>query len=325
MLEENNMGNLVDYLLPIVLNQKPPKTNIVTLNNDLASLNKNIARFEYSSNRFTANTGNLINIRSVVPSQTKRPKSVGVVFGVNQYEDMAPAPYSDNDANIMKEYFQKVLGIEQVLIFTNSDVSISKLKKMFNPDYGELQKAIVPGETEVFVFFSGHGVPDKSGKTVYLFPYDGVKNDLETFAYSTSELYENLNKLGAKKVTVIIDACFSGGSKKSEKFVEENLVAQKGVRVEIDKPWLNNPDFIMISSSTGDETSLGYDLSETGLFTYFFCAGLQGKADANEDKVITLGELKNYVITKVTENSKKLSGLQTPEFSGEDNTIMVEY
>jgi len=26
------------------------------------------------------------------------------------------------------------------------------------------------GETDVFVFYSGHGIPDKNGETTYLFP-----------------------------------------------------------------------------------------------------------------------------------------------------------
>ncbi|MBI5217462.1 MAG: caspase family protein [Bacteroidia bacterium] len=323
--EEQGKGNLMAFQLPVKLNQKPPKTNIVTMNKDVESLTKNIARFEYSSKKFTANAGNTMNIKSVVPSQIKRKNSIAVVFGVSKYENMAPAPYADNDATIMKEYFEKVLGIEQVLLFTNNEVTISKINKVFNPDYGEFQKAVVKGETEVFVFYSGHGIPDKSGENTYLFPYDGVKEDLETFGYNTTKLYENLSKLGAKNVTVILDACFSGSSRKSEKMKEENLVAQKGVKIKPKNPWINNPSFTMINSSTGEETSLGFDPSETGLFTYYFCAGLQGKADESGDKKITMGELKKYVISKVMEHSKKISGLQTPEFTGDENTILVEY
>ena len=325
LTESNNKGNLNGFQLPIKLNQKPPKTNIVTVKTDVESLTKNIARFEYSSKKFSANTGEVINIKSVVPSIKKLKNSVAVVFGVSQYENMAPAPYADNDAVIMKEYFEKVLGIEQVLIFTNNEVTISKINKVFNPDFGELQKAVIKGETEVFVYFSGHGIPDKSGENTYLFPSDGEKLDLATFGYNTTKLYENLCKLEAKSVTVILDACFSGSSRKSETMKEENLVSQKGVIIKNKKPWIDNDSFTMINSSTGTETSLGFDPSETGLFTYYFCAGLQGKADVNMDKKITMGELKKYVTDKVTENSKKIGGLQSPEFNGDENRVLVEY
>ena len=323
--ENKKMGNLIDYQLPITLNSQPPKVNILKVEADLSSLAVNKpAKFEYNSQRFKVNNSNLHNIRSVIPAKTKRPNSVGVVFGVNNYENMSPAPYADNDAVIMKEYFEKILGVEQVLLFTNKDVSISRLNRMFNPDYGDLKKVITKGETEIFVYFSGHGVPDKSGSNTYLFPYDGIKEDLETFAYNTNILYQNLSKLEAKSVTVILDACFSGSSRKSDLHKEENLVAQKGVRVRPNKPWMNNETFTMITSSSGEETSLGYDHSETGIFTYYFCAGLQGKADYNGDKVITLGELKKYVIENVVDHSKKISGVQTPEFIGDENRILVE-
>lgn len=323
--EDKGKGNLLAYQLPVKLDKKPPETNIVTVNADIGALTKNIAVFEYKSNKFTANTGTTINIRSVVPSRSKRQNAIAVVFGVSQYENIAPAPYADNDAYIMKDYFEKVLGIGQVIYFTNEEVTISKLNKIFNPNYGELQKAIVKGQTDVFVFFSGHGIPDKTGTNTYLFPYDGVKEDLESFGYNTSKLYENLNKLEARSVTVILDACFSGSSRGTEKIREENLLAQKGVRVKTSKPWLAYPNFTVINSSVGEETSLGYDPSETGLFTYFLTAGLQGKADENRDKNVTFGELKKYVTENVTTTSTKLIGLQTPEFFGEDRNVMVEY
>ncbi len=325
MSEEKGKGDLLVYQLPVKLNQKPPKPNIVTLNTDLESLTKNFAVFEYTSNKFTANTGTLMNIRSVAPSLSKRKNSIAVVFGVSKYEDMAPAPYADNDAIIMKEYFEKILGIEQVLLFTNEEVTIGKLNKIFNPVYGELQKAVVNNETDVFVFFSGHGVPDKSGNNTYLLPFDGVKEDLETFGYNTSKLYNDLGSINARSVTVILDACFSGSSRATETITEENLVAQKGVKIKLSKPWLAIPNFTIINSSTGEETSLGFDPSETGLFTYYFTAGLQGNADENADKKITLGELKKYVTNNVTTTSRKISGLQTPEFYGDDDQILVEY
>lgn len=323
--EEKGTGDLLAFQLPVKLNQKPPKPNIVTLNANLESLTKNFAVFEYTSNKFTANTGTVLNIRSVSPSQSKRKNAIAVVFGVNKYEDMAPAPYADNDAIIMKEYFEKILGIDQVLIFTNEDVTIGKLNKIFNPNYGELQKAIVKGETDVFIFFSGHGVPDKNGENTFLLPYDGVKEDLETFGFNTEKLYNDLGSMGAHSVTVILDACFSGSSRKTANFSEENLVAQKGVKLKVRKPWLAISNLTVINSSTGEETSLGFDPSETGLFTYYFTAGLQGNADENGDKKITLGELKKYVTDNVTATSRKISGLQTPEFYGNEDQVLVEY
>jgi uncharacterized caspase-like protein len=168
-------------------------------------------------------------------------------------------------------------------------------------------------------------LPNKSGEETHLFPADGKVSRLDVQGYSLTRFYESLSKLGAKSVTVILDACFSGGSRATTKTKTENLVAMKGISLKINKPWLLYKNFTIINSSTGEETSLGYDDAQTGLFAYYLAAGLQGKADANEDGRITLGELKEYVTTNVMETSRKLTGLQTPEFYRDDNKVHVQY
>ena len=213
-----------------------------------------------------------------------------------------------------------------MVIYTNDQATGFIFDDVFNPEIGELQKAVVKGESEVYVFYSGHGVPDKTGENIFLFPSDGKTARLETQGYNINKLYQSLDKLGAKSVTVFLDACFTGVSKGSESLKSENLVSAKGVRLKLrsTQPWVNSPNFSVFTSSSGDETSLGYDASSTGLFTYFLCAGMQGKADNNNDKKITLGELKNYVIENVMSTSKKISGLQTPEFHGNEDMVIIQ-
>jgi len=188
-----------------------------------------------------------------------------------------------------------------------------------------LQKEIIKGKTELFIYYSGHGIPAKDGSEVYLFPSDGRTEQLEKAGYTLNDLYQNLNQLGAKSVTVILDACFSGASRASEKIKTKNLVAHKAVRLRITEPWKFYPNFTVINSSSGSETSLGFDQSQTGLFTYWLALGLQGKADANNDRQITMGELKDYVTGNVTETSRKISGLQTPQFYGDENQVLVQW
>ncbi len=124
-----------------------------------------------------------------------------------------------------------------------------------------------------------------------------------------------------------MDACFSGVSRTSGTYGTQNLVAMKGVAIKPDimHPWENNPGFTVFTSSGFNETSLGFDPSETGLFTYYLCAGLQGNADMNADKKITSGELKQYINKNVKETSVKISGLQSPQFYGDENMVLTEY
>jgi hypothetical protein len=323
--EKIGNGNLERYQLPIRLNINPPETKIVKVKPDIASLKAKIARFEYKSNKFKINLGRLIDIKTVEAAKAKRKHSIGVVIGIEKYAELPPAPYATNDANLMKEYFKKRLGVEQVVLYKNDEVSGFRFDDIFNPDYGDLQKAIVKGKSGLFVYYSGHGIPSKSGTEVYLFPYDGKLASLDKRGFSMKKFFDYLSKLGAKHVTIILDACFSGGSRASAKIRTENLVAMKGMTLKIDKPWLWYNNFTVINSSQADETSLGYDEAECGLFTYYMCAGLKGHADADGDRKITLGELKGYVTRNVMDTSSKIRGLQTPEFYGDENQVLVNY
>jgi uncharacterized caspase-like protein len=317
-------GNLKSYQLPIRLDQSPPVQNVVEVKPKIELLKKTFAKFELS-NKFKINEENTIDVRNISPSITQRPKSLGVVIGVEQYKDIAPAPYAGNDAALMREYFKKVLGVEQVITLKNEEVTIASLDDIFNPQSGSLSTQVRKGETDVFVFYSGHGVPDKDGEKTYLFPSDGKIANLENRAYPIPKFYSDLNALGARSVTVILDACFSGTARKTPSAPLANLTGQKGVKLKINKPWETYQNFTVVNSSTNDETSLGFEPSGTGLFTYFIAAGLKGAADANGDKKITLGELREYVIKNVLETSRKLGGVQTPEFFGNDNEIMAEF
>jgi uncharacterized caspase-like protein len=128
-------------------------------------------------------------------------------------------------------------------------------------------------------------------------------------------------------VTVFMDACFSGASRTTDTYEVQNLVAMKGALIapQVSQPWLDNPKFTVFTSSDYNETSLGFDDAGHGLFTYFLCAGLQGKADQNADKKITMNELKDYVIYNVTENSRNSFGIQTPQFHGDGEMVLTEF
>ncbi len=320
-------GSLNHFNLPVELNQKPPEPEIVEVKPDIEQMNKQIARFEYTSSKITANIGNIIDINVIPYSKMKRQNSVAVVIGIERYKYFAPAPYANNDATIMAKYFKQVLGVDKVFVYTDEDVSGYFFQNIFNPDYGELQKAIIKGKTDLFVFYSGHGMPSKDGEKVYLFPSDGRVQALSQQGYNINQFYENLEKLDAKSTTVFIDACFSGVSRPTETQEIQNLVAMKGVSIKpkVEQPWETNPNFSVFSSSQFNETSLGFDPSKTGLFTYYVCAGLQGGADLNKDGKITTGELNTYVTEKVTATSVKILGKQTPLFNGNSKEVLTVY
>jgi len=323
--EKYGKGSLIDFRLPIRLNQSPPQPQIVTVKPNVQKLKQQIARFEFQSPKFKTRLREVVDIKNVPLAATVRKNSLAVVLGIENYKYLPPAPYASNDAELIKLYLQRRLGVERVVTYKNEEISGFAFEDIFDPLNGELQKEIVKGETELFVYYSGHGLPGKDGVNAYLFPYDGKVERLQRQGFSLTRLYKYLRQLGARHVTVIIDACFSGTARATETRPLENLIGARGVRIKLKHPWITDPNFTVMVSSRAEEISLSFDKTQTGLFTYYLAAGLKGKADLNGDRKITLGELKNYVTRNVIETSRKIRGQQTPQFYGKDEEVLVQW
>jgi len=251
LLNDPKRGQLVDLMLPISLDKKPPAPVILSVKADMDKLQKQVARFEVNSDRMTANVGNVIDIRQVSPSKIHRINGIAVVIGIEKYDHFVTAPYAENDASLLQNYFKNALGIEKVYTYKSKDVSGFFFDNIFDPSFGELQKVIKKGETDLFVFYSGHGIPSKDGNVVFLLPSDGRIEAIERQGYDLNKLYANLHKIGAKSVTIFMDACFSGASRGSEQYKTENLTAMKGIRIKpnVDQPWIADPAFTVFTSS----------------------------------------------------------------------------
>jgi len=268
----------------------------------------------------------VVDLKKIKRIGEKRKNTIGIVLGLENYKHFAPAPYAANDAAIMKLYFEKVLGIEKVFCYTNDDLSGFFFDNLFNSNYGELQKIVKKGETQVFIYYSGHAVPDKEGKEIYLLAADNKLESLKQQAFKLRTLIEHLEKLEAREVVFFIDACFSGFSRQNEQGEQSNLIAAKGgVRIKTNSKMFNSQQVNIFASSSSDETSLAFSSSQTGLFTYFLCLGLGGEADSNKDDKIEASELQSYLLENVNNKSRKISGLQTPQFFGNENLILVEF
>ncbi len=319
-------GNLTEQQLPLALNQRPPKTETLTVKADFEKMKQQVARFEYKSDKYTSNIA-VRNVDAVPVCKNKRKNAVAIVIGVEKYQNIPYAPYAARDAEIMSRYFKDAFGIDNVLTYTDEEVSGFFFISMFDDKTGKLMKMINPGETEVFIYYSGHGIPEKDGNDVYLFPSDGNLEQLDLMGYSLNKLYKNLDLIGAKSVTVFLDACFAGTSRATESQITENMTFTKGtiIKPRLVQPWVTNPNFRVFASSKDEQTSLGFDVSGTGLFTYFLATGLQGDADINGDKIISATELKNFVTDKVVETSTRIRGEQTPQFYGNEDFNIIEF
>lgn len=264
------------------------------------------------------------NLDSLPSPVSIRPYSVAVIIGVERYNYIPVAPYSARDAALMSRYFKALLGVDRVILHTDSEVSGFFFDNLFDESEGELLRIVEKGKTDLYVYYSGHGIPSANGEDLYMLPVDCKMNLLERQGYSLNRLFQQLSKLPTRSTTVFIDACFSGLGKFSQSGSPANLTRTKGVKVKslLTQPWLNNPSFNVFVSSAGSQPSLVLDESRTGLFTYYLTIGLRGEADLNQDGEITCAELYKFLYGNITENSIKIYQEQTPCFYGNESFIL---
>jgi len=267
----------------------------------------------------------IVDVDQVVLSRSRRPSALGVIIGVEDYRYAPSVMFARHDAMVAHEYFVRALGIEESNIYlrTDRDATQGEFRKLFDPDHGWLAKRIKPEKTEVFIYFVGHGAPDPRTRDAYLVPSDGDPNYPAT-SFRLDELYRSLNRIPAKNVTLIIDACFSGQVGRGRQ-MEMLLAGARGIGVESRFVEVG-PHLIVLTAAHGNQVSSSYPEMSHGLFSYFVFKGLKGYADENGDDEITVRELYDYVREQVMERAGDLDREQTPELQGQDlGRVLVKY
>lgn len=208
--------------------------------------------------------------------------------------------FAENDARIFKEYCVKSLGIPErnINLLVNATYGqmlqgISKLEKLAE---------VSEGRAKLVFYYAGHGLPHEQSKDAYLMPVDINAANLES-GIKLDDLYSRLSKHPTKRVTVFLDACFSGAGR------NQGLLAMRGVKIRARKAQPIKGNMVVFSSSTGLESSGPFHEQKHGLFTYFLLKKIQESRG-----IFTYGDLSDYIrdnvrLESVLSNSKE----QTPE------------
>jgi hypothetical protein len=203
------------------------------------------------------------------PAAAPNPGAHAIVIGIRSYRQKLPAAdFADGDAKAVAKRLHHDLGFadENVATLIDEQAARSDFEKYFER---WLPNRVREGD-EVFVYFSGHGAPNPKTGDAYLVPYDGDPAYLLETAYPVKRLFAALGKLPAKKVTVVMDSCFSGAGGRS--------VLAKGARPLVAVADDAVPAKItVISASAGDQVSNAYQEKGHGLFTYYFLKGLDAR------------------------------------------------
>jgi len=215
--------------------------------------------------------------------------------GLNSEQDV---PFAAEDATMFKEYCEKTLGIEAKNISFLSNATAAKMNQEI--DFITRLAAHDP-QAEIVFYYAGHGFPDELTKTSYLIPVDVNVTNLSS-AIALYDLYQKLSATQAQKITVFLDACFSGGGR------DMGLLASRGIKVTPQKDKLSG-NIVVFSATTADQVALPYSDKKHGMFTYFLLKKLQeSRGDC------TYGELFDYLNSNVVESSLRVNRKdQAPE------------
>lgn len=267
-----------------------------------------------------------VDIEENIPKTgMKNDNGIAVVIGNREYGgDVPDVEFAVRDAEYVREYLIKTMGYRPGNIFYYTNATFSNMKVAFK----KLKNAVKKEKSDVFIYYSGHGAPDSLSGQGFFVPVDADPNFIKETGYAVKDLYTMLNTLGSKSTTVVIDACFSGSSGGPGSANERMLLKRiSPISIHIDKAMLTRENSAVFSSSTGVQVSSWYTEKKHSLFTYYFLKALQGDADSNRDKMLTLSEIKDYIDDKVPYMARRLNNrVQTPQLQTLDrNKVLVNY
>ena len=246
-----------------------------------------------------------------IPESNNKVNGYALIIGNEDYASYQSGlsigqnvPFANRDAITFKNYLQKMYNIPEKHILTLIDGTLAGMREKILQFKSLMDMNNDSEENSQFIFYySGHGMPSESSGDPFIMPVDVSAYTVDQ-AISLNGLLNDFNKYEKQKTTVIIDACFSGVSRSPEPLIKVRGVGSKKLKKRSKNKSSNksyftnykpvffsniNPNIgknmMLISSSSGEETSLTWDDKQHGLFTYYLLKFLQkSKGDiSNED------------------------------------------
>lgn len=242
-----------------------------------------------------------VDIENDIPTTPMdRPNAVAVVVGIRNYssEGVPDVEYARRDARFMRKYLTETLGFREENILPRDPdgrMTYAELRTLIQQ---KLPGYVKEGTSEVFVYYSGHGAPSTGeDRHAYLIPSDTDPNLVsEANAYRLNQFYEDLGELGAESTTVVLDACFTGQDRSGDMLLRQ----ASPLTLSVENPLLAMENATGFFASGPEQVANWYPKKKHGMFTYFFLKGLRGNADLDNDRKVTIGEMRRYLTDEET-------------------------
>ena len=266
-----------------------------------------------------------VDVDTNIPvGKQNRPDAIAVVIGNRHYQEhhngLPDVKFADRDAIIMRKYLVSLLGYREENILAYMDATGADLRTVFGDGVhpGKLQDYVRRGRSEVFIYYVGHGAPAQQGEA-YLVPVNADVDYIANTGYPLSKLYAVIERLGAKRTTVVLDSCFSGNSVAGMLVKNISPAMLKNV-----SPLRHISGSVIFSGADKDQVATWYPQKRHSTFTYYFLKGISGAADVDKNKQITVSELSAYLKDEVSYVAKRQSSRkQNPKVVGNPDMVLV--
>jgi len=244
--------------------------------------------------------------KNIPETGVKNEDRYALIIGNEDYKNSQPdlnseinVLFAENDAKTLKEYSVKTLGVPEENITLLINATAGKMKQYLAKI--NLIAKNSNGKAELIFYYAGHGLPDENTKEPYLIPVDVSGSNFKEGGIKLAEVYTKLTEYPTKKVTVFIDACFSGGAR------NQGLLSTRSIKMKPKESILTG-NIVVFSASNGEQSSLPYTDKQHGMFTYFLLKKIQ---DTKGE--ISLKDLFDSINEKVSLQSVNINNKeQTP-------------
>ena len=256
-----------------------------------------------------------LNAANVRPQPAR--DAVAIIIGIQDYKRVAKAEFANQDAQVFYDYASRALGIkpENIKLLVDDGADDLEIRRAFK---SWLPQKVKKGKTDVYVFYSGHGLPSDDGKSLYFLPHGVDREFIERTAINQHEIVANLQAAQPKSVTMFIDSCYSGQTRAGT-----TLLASARPIVIKAKETAYPAEFTVITASANDQISWSSPELRHGVFSYYLMKAMEGDADANKDGRITAGELQEYLAEMVGRQAMGMSRRQQPQLFGDAERVLV--
>jgi len=237
--------------------------------------------------------------KNIPVNLTKHPYRYALIIGNEDYvkyqrglSTETNVEFARHDASVFKDYAIRTLGLNELNTYLLIDATAGAISQKI--DLISKLASKTGKEAEIIFFYAGHGLPDEVTKAPYLIPVDVSGANLSS-AIELQEIYRKFAGSGAGRVTIFLDACFSGGAR------DAGLLASRGVKVRPKKNVVSG-NLVVFSASSGEQSALPYDSKQHGMFTYYLLKKLQ----ESKGKV-TYVELANFIEKNVAIESLRIN------------------